>query len=107
MQVRELFEETIPTILRDDPERAKVLAGTVLFVISGEHGGTWFIDPNASPPSVSKHANGVIACTVRARYDDFQTMLDEPKTAVRLFQQGKIQVTGDARVVARFHLLLA
>lgn len=33
-------------------------------------------------------------------------MLDDPKAAVALFQQGKIRVTGDVQIMARFHLLL-
>ena len=106
MRVKELFEQVIPTILRYHPERAKVLEGTVFFQISGAQGGTWFIDPTAQPPRLTSHADAVIACTVRARDDDFQTMLDDPKAAVALFQQGKIQVTGDAQIITRFHLLL-
>jgi hypothetical protein len=107
MRVREFFEQSIPTLLRNHPERAKVLGGTVFFDISGEQGGAWFLDPIADPPRLSNHADGVIACTVSARDDDLQTMLDDPKAAVALFQQGKIRVTGDAQILTRFHLLLA
>lgn len=106
MWVRELFERVIPSVLRDHPERVKALGGTVFFAISGERGGAWFIDPTAPVPRVSDHADGVIACTVHARDDDFQAMLDDPKAAVALFQQGKIRVTGDVQIMARFHLLL-
>jgi len=47
------------------------------------------------------------SCTVRAQVVDFQAMLEEPKVALSLFQQGKIQVTGDTAVATRFPLLLA
>jgi ubiquinone biosynthesis protein UbiJ len=107
MRVKEFFEHVLSTILRDHPERAKALGGTVFFDISGDQGGTWFIDSTAQPPRLTKHADAVIDCTVRARDDDFQTMLDDPKAAVTLFQQGRIQVTGDVQIITRFHLLLA
>jgi len=113
MRVKELFEQVLPAILRDHPERAKALGGTVFFEVSGEQGGTWFLDSTARPPRISSHADGVkpvgsvIDCTVRARDDDFQTMLDDPKSAVALFQQGKIRIIGDVHIITRFHLLLA
>jgi hypothetical protein len=106
MRVKELFEHVVPAILRNHPERAKALEGSVFFDISGAQGGTWFIDPAAEPPRLANRADGVIACTVRALDADFQTMLDDPKAAVALFRQGKIQVTGDADIITRFHLLL-
>src|SRR5664279_2279681 len=105
MRVQEFFEQVLPTLLRDHPERAKVLGGTVFFDISGEQGGTWFIDSTAEPPRLSNHTDAVIGCTVCARDDDFQTMLDDPKAAVALFQQGKIRVTGNVQIISRFHLL--
>jgi ubiquinone biosynthesis protein UbiJ len=62
---------------------------------------------DAKPPRVTSLGMSACSCTVRAQVVDFQAMLEEPKVALSLFQQGKIQVTGDTAVATRFHLLLA
>ena len=103
--IKQLFESEIPRIFREDPDRVKTLGGTILFELSGDHGGTWFLDPGRQSPRLEKQPSGVIDCTLRARVEDFQTMLDEPSLAVTLVKQGKIQVEGKAEIAARIHLL--
>lgn len=107
MTARELFENVLPQILRDDPARAEKLGDTICFDLLGEGGGTWIVDAVSKPPRVTNLGMSACSCTVRAQVVDFQAMLEEPKTALALFQQGKIQVTGDTAVATRFHLLLA
>jgi len=105
MTARKLFENVLPQILRDNPARAEKLGAAICFDILGEGGGTWIVDAVSRPPRVTKLGTGAISCTVRAQVLDFQAMLAEPKAALSLFQQGKIQVTGDSAAVTRFHLL--
>jgi predicted lipid carrier protein YhbT len=105
MTAKELFEKVLPQILRDKPERANELGASICFDISGDGGGRWIVDSLSKPPKVTTDAKGVIACTISAQAADFQAMLEEPKAALTLFQQGKIRVTGDTAVATRFHLL--
>ena len=104
MTARKLFENVLPQILRDNPARAEKLGAAICFDILGEGGGTWIVDAVSRPPRVTK-GTGASSCTVRAQAVDFQAMLAEPKAALSLFQQGKIQVTGDTAAATRFHLL--
>ena len=106
MTARELFENVLPQILRDNPARAEKLGAVICFDILGEGGGTWIVDAVSRPPRVTNLGTGASSCTVRAQAVDFQAMLAEPKAALSLFQQGKIQVAGDTAIATRFHLLL-
>ena len=105
MTARELFENVLPQILRDDPARAKKLGDTICFELVGEGGGTWIVDAVSKPPRVTNLGKSACSCTVRAQVVDFQAMLEEPKAALSLFQLGKIKVTGNTAVATRFHLL--
>jgi hypothetical protein len=103
--IKQLFESEIPRLLRENPDQVKTLGGTISFELSGDLGGTWFLDPGRQPPLLEKRPSGVIDCTLRARAEDFQAMLDEPSMAVTLVKQGKIQVEGKPEIAARIHLL--
>jgi ubiquinone biosynthesis protein UbiJ len=105
MTPKELFESVLPKILREHPERAREVAATICFEITGEEGGRWIVDAQAIPPRVVTETTGVVACTISAHAADFQAMLAEPRSALTLFQQGKIRVSGDTVVATRFHHL--
>jgi hypothetical protein len=105
MTTKQLFEEILPRILRDNPERAQELGGAIAFHLGGQGGGIWTIDPTAQPPRVVAGPGTGAVCTVTAQAVDFEAMLEEPKAALRLYQEGKIQVTGNTILATHFHRL--
>jgi ubiquinone biosynthesis protein UbiJ len=107
MKAKQLFEEVLPRILREKPERARELGGVMGFVLEGEGGGTWTVDPRTKPPGVVTGLAGGVMCTLTADVSDFEAMLAEPKAVLRLYQEGKIRIEGEASLASSFHRLFA
>ena len=49
--VKEFFDNKVPEVLRNQPEKAKDVAAIYLFKISGADGGTWTADLQSTPPT--------------------------------------------------------
>jgi len=106
MTAKELFEEVLPRILRENPERAREFGGSIAFDLKGTGGGVWTVDARSLAPKVVSGKADSALCTVTAEVVDFEAMLAEPKAALPLYQQGKIRVMGDSALAASFHRLL-
>jgi hypothetical protein len=106
MTAKELFEDVLPRILRENPERAREFGGIIAFDLKGKGGGVWTVDARSLPPKVESGKAAPVVCTVTAEVVDFEAMLAEPKAALPLYQQGKIRVVGDSTLAASFHRLL-
>ena len=106
MTARELFEDVLPRLLRENPERAREFGGIIAFDLKGKGGGVWTVDARSLSPTVTSGKAAAVVCTVTAEAVDFEAMLAEPKAALPLYQQGKIRVVGDSALAAAFHRLL-
>lgn len=103
-RIVELFETTLPHILRDTPRRAAEVGGSFLFVLSGEGGGSWRVDLERSPPEVVRGGDAA-RCTIEAEAQDFEEMLAHPASVLRLHREGRLRLSGDLALATRFHLL--
>jgi SCP-2 sterol transfer family len=105
--VKEFFDNKVPEVLRTQPEKAKDVAAIYLFRISGDDGGTWTADLQASPPTCVRGEAGTPQCTIEASDADFRAMIDGGMpAAMQLFFSGKLKVTGDANLAPRLSKLL-
>ncbi len=106
MKAVDLFEQTLPRILRDSPHRAQAVGGSFLFILTGEGGGTWRVDLERTPPEVSS-GRGAARCTIEAEARDFEQMLAQPTEVLRLYREGRLRVSGELELASRLHLLFA
>ncbi len=106
MTAKELFDDVLPRLLRENPERAREFGGLIAFELKGRGGGSWTVDARSLAPKVLPGKAAEVPCTVVAEVADFEAMLAEPKAALPLYQQGKIRVVGDSALAAAFHRLL-
>jgi hypothetical protein len=105
--VKEFFDNKVPEVLRTQPEKAKDVAAIYLFRISGDDGGTWTADLQASPPTCVRGEAGTPQCTIEASDADFRAMIDGGMpAAMQLFFSGKLKVSGDANLAPRLSKLL-
>jgi hypothetical protein len=105
--VKEFFDNKVPEVLRTQPEKAKDVAAIYLFRISGDDGGTWTADLQASPPTCVRGESGVPQCTIEASDADFRSMIDGGMpAAMQLFFSGKLKVSGDPNLAPRLSKLL-
>lgn len=101
------FTKNLPEKIAADPERAKAINAIFLFKISGDHGGTWTVDLKSDTPGVKEGEVGEPDCTLEMTDEDWKSISDNPQSAMALFFQGKLKVTGDAMLATKLQELLA
>jgi len=105
--VKAFFDVKVPAVLASSPEKAKDVAATYRFVITGPGGGTWTVDLVSNPPTCLPGTGGNAQCTIECSDDDFAAMLGGGmQAAMNLFFSGKLKVTGDATLATRLSKLL-
>jgi hypothetical protein len=105
--VKEFFDRRVPDALCRYPERAKEVAATFLFTITGPDGGTWTADLVSSPPICQSGRGGQPQCTIEATDEDFRNLIDGgAQAAMQLFLSGKLKIAGDPMLLSRLSRLL-
>lgn len=105
MRATELFGDVLPGIIRDHPERARGLSGSIVFDLSGPDGGCWTLDLECSPPSLTAGRAAAPACTVAASAEDFEKLLSDPAAALQLFRDNRVRVTGETTLATLLYRL--
>ena len=105
--VRDFFDRRVPDALGRHPEKAKEVAATFLFRITGADGGTWTADLISSPPICQSGSVGQPQCTIEAADEDFRSVIDGgTQAAMQVFLSGKLKVVGDPMLISRLSRLL-
>ena len=106
MNVQKMFNEVIPQILKEKPEKAKPINAIYLFSISGEKGGVWTLDLKSDPPVITegKVEDKELDCSIELSDKDFEKMLD-PKVGAQLFIQRRLKLEGDPILTTRLESL--
>ncbi len=99
------FEKNLPEKISADPDNAKSIDAVFLFKISGDDGGTWTVNCKDAP-GVSEGEAGEADCTLELTSEDWKTISDNPSSAMQLYFQGKLKVSGDAMKATKLQQLL-
>ena len=87
--VAEFFNKDLPEKLASNPSIAKDINAVYQFDLEGA--GIWTVDLTRSEIHEGKHENP--GCVVTATKEDFESLLDNPSSAMMLFTLGKLKVT--------------
>ena len=101
--IAEIFEN-MPN--RFQADKAKGVAMTVQFDLTGEGGGQWYGVIEDGNLAVEKGAADNPSATIRMDADDFQKMSSGELNAMMAFMSGKIKVEGDLNSVMKFQSLV-
>jgi putative sterol carrier protein len=102
------FTERLPNKIKADPDASAEIGANFLFKISGDDGGTWTVhlrDPDNL--GVSEGEVGEADCTLELTAEDWETISDNPGSAMQLFFQGKLQISGNQMLATKLQQLLA
>lgn len=99
------FTEDIPKSIESDLEKAKAVDAVFVFKVNGEGGGVWTVNMKDAP-GVSEGDSGNAECTIEMSTEDWKAMSDRPGSAMQLFMQGKIRVTGNALLATKIQAVL-
>jgi putative sterol carrier protein len=105
--IRTFFDQKVPAVLSNSPEKVKDVGAVYLFKLSGDDGGTWTVDLVSTPPTCKPGEHGVAQCTIEASDADFRGMIDGGmQAAMSLFFSGKLKVSGDPTLATKLSKLL-
>lgn len=99
------FTKNLPEKISGDPDNAKTIDAVFLFKISGDDGGTWTVNCK-DEVGVHEGEVGEADCTLELTSEDWQTISDNPSSAMQLYFQGKLKVSGDAMKATKLQQLL-
>lgn len=102
------FTTNIPAKIAANPDKAKEIGATFLFKISGDDGGTWYLDLKETVGVSPGDAEGLTPdCTLELTDEDWKTMSENPGAAMQLYFQGKLKVSGNAMLATKLQQILA
>jgi putative sterol carrier protein len=102
---QQLFNVDVPEALKKFPDKAREIGAIYLFKIAGDGGGTWTVNLQGNPPTVTPGDAGNAQCTFEVAHDDFKQMLTNPAMGMQLYFQGKLKVTGDPMLATKLQKL--
>jgi|SRR5690606_7308245 putative sterol carrier protein len=103
---------SVADIFNNMPQRfqADKAAGAnmgILFDLSGDNGGQWYVDIADGKLNVAQGAPGATpSATVKMSADDFTAMSSGSLNPMMAFMTGKIKVDGDLNSVMKFQSLV-
>ncbi len=95
MDAKAFFDEKLPALLAQFPQRGKTVNAIYYFDISGDNGGQWTVDLKVDPPAVKPGRTTEPECVIEMSAEDFAAMIRDPQRAIELYFQGKLKVSGD------------
>lgn len=99
------FTTNLPNKISADPDAFKATNAIFLFKISGDDGGTWTVDLKENV-GVHEGEQGTPDCTLELTASDWQQISDNPSSAMQLYFQGKLKVSGNAMLATKLQQLL-
>lgn len=99
------FTKMLPEKISGDPDAAKNIDAVFLFKITGDGGGTWTVNCKDAP-GVHEGEVGEADCTLELTTDDWAAISENPSSAMQLYFQGKLKVSGDAMKATKLQQLL-
>jgi len=95
MDLQTLFNVTLPAQLAANPDKAKKIGAKFQINVTGDGGGSWFIDASPTGPNITQGTSPADV-TFTIAEPDAQTLMQNPQAnAMMLFFAGKLKVSGD------------
>ncbi len=91
---KQLFEDHVPNRLKTKPELVDKINSTYKFLVSGDNGGTWFVDLTLPGGAVSEEDKDA-ACTVTITDENLVAIVNGKLNPQMAFMSGKLKVAGD------------
>jgi putative sterol carrier protein len=101
----EIFERQMPDRLKSKPDLAQKLNTTYKFVVTGDGGGTWFVDLT-QPGGKITAGDGNAKCTITVGSKELVDIVNGKLNAQMAFMTGKLKVAGDMGLALKLGSLL-
>jgi putative sterol carrier protein len=100
------FTTHIPANIRNDPDKARAVGAIFLFRITGEEGGEWTVNLK-DDLGVTEGDGGNAECTIEVSNDVWRQMTENPASAMQLYFDGKLRVSGNAMLATKLQAVIS
>ncbi len=102
----EWFDRVLPETVRDHPEKVDGFAGTLLFTITGDHGGVWTVHIEEGKVDVQTGDGRAAEFTIKMKDVNFVSMMNGEISGANAFMSGKLKFKGDVTKAMKLRGLL-
>jgi putative sterol carrier protein len=95
MTPKEIFEVTVPQRLKAKGDAVTKVNAVYQFFITGDQGGSWWVDTTKSGGEVGAGERPDARCTITMGDKDFIDMVGGKLNAQMAFMTGKLKIKGD------------
>lgn len=92
--------------LEANPEVSAKINLILQFVVSGEGGGSWWLDLTRTPGKIEEGMNDGAACKITMAAADFVAMVNNEANPINLFMSGKLKLEGDMPAAMKLQSIL-
>jgi hypothetical protein len=104
--VKEVFERHMPVRLKAKPDVVSKINAVYQFNISGESGGSWWVDCTAPGGAIAAGVSVVARCTVAMTEGDFLNLINGKLNPQMAFMSGKLKIQGDMGLALKLQQIL-
>jgi hypothetical protein len=108
VDIQKLFNEELPAAIERHPDQAREIGAKYQINISGEGGGSWFIDVSDTGPGSQQGEPGGADCVISVSAEDFQRLHENPQAnGAQLLIAGRLQITGNQLLAMKLQKLFS
>lgn len=104
--LRSIFETRIPANLKSNAGKLAGTKGICQFTITGASGGSWYIDLNTSPATVTAGTSKAARCTITCADDEFIKIVTGKANADLAVITGKLKISGDLGLAGVIRIII-
>lgn len=93
-RIKHVFKNYFPRIIEKRWDEFRLIGGICKFVVQGDGGGYWLIDPTSSCDQV-RPGDGKADCTIVISSGALIAMVDGSKNPIEAYEQGELVITGN------------
>ena len=106
LTTKSIFEEKISGDLKPNPDKVAGINAVYQFNITGDNGGTYYVDLTGDAPAVSAGTSDNANCTITAADNDFIDMVSGKLNGQMAFMTGKLKIAGDMGLAMKLQKLI-
>lgn len=101
-----IFATRIPAKLKENQARLADFNAICQFTITGDKGGSWYIDLTSTPPAVVAGTSDKAECTMTCSDRDFVNIVARKTNATLAVMTGKLKIAGDMGVAGVLRMVM-
>jgi putative sterol carrier protein len=106
MTTKAIFEEKISVELTENPDRVAGINAVYQFNVTGDNGGTYYVDLTGDAPAVAAGTAENANCTITAADSDFVDIVSGKLNGQMAFMTGKLKIAGDMGLALKLQKII-